>query len=83
MATTTSQVSETRFIYNLAILDGLLDEDKMEDEEWKQRTEKKLTDLIKRESAEFSDYLDYWTEIDKLMRRQQFYTTSKLPSGHL
>jgi hypothetical protein len=75
-----SQVPEQRFKYSLGVLDALLEQDK--DDDFKKTAPANVADLIDSE-PKFTDYFRYWTRLDRLMREQGFYTTSKLPGGHL
>lgn len=87
-----TRVDSDRFRYTLAILDGLLDQDK--DETFKEDGVLSVVELMKptglngRSShplgmREDYQWFTYWNKIDALLRRQEFYTSSKLPSGHL
>ena len=83
-----TRTTQERFVYCLGVLDSLVDEDK--DEDFVKTGPESLAKLLDSNPPNdfgrfdrFSEYFLYWARIDSLMRRQKFYTTSKLPSGHL
>lgn len=80
-----SQVDIEQFVYALGVLDGQIDDDK--DEEFNNAGYKSIPELLEAKFPDKTAYeatiFRYWTRVDKLMRRKGFYTTSKLPSGHL
>ncbi len=81
-----AKVTLTRFTYCFALLDGLIEEDKPK--EFKDEKPSSVVQLFqdmekKPGEPSASKWFTYWNRIDKLLREQGFYTTSKLPSGHL
>lgn len=84
----TAKVTLTRFTFTLGVLDGLIEEDKPD--EFKAKKPASVVELFKEMEADGpnanpskSKWFTYWNRVDKLLREQGFYTTSKLPTGHL
>ena len=84
-----SRTTQERFVYQMGLLDQMIDDDK--DPEFKAVQPTSVADLLDSNppneyghfEKKFSDYIRYWGRIDKLMRRQGFYTSQKLDFGHL
>lgn len=81
-----AKVTMTRFMFNFGLLDGLIEEDKPP--EFKAVKPASVVELFQdmeknKGPASRPKWFGYWNRIDKLLREQGFYTTSKLPSGHL
>jgi hypothetical protein len=81
----TSSVSMERFAYCLAILDGQVEQDK--DPEFKKAVKyasaAKLLVAIEDNSESKYVLFDYWTELDKLMKRSNFFKAPSRFEGHL
>ncbi len=81
-----AKVTLTRFTFTLGILDGLIEADKTD--KFKQEKPCSVVELFQeveksRGVPSAAKWFTYWNRIDALLREQGFYTTSKLPSGHL
>jgi len=80
-----SSVSMERFAYCLAILDGQVEQDK--DSEFKKavkyETVGKLLVAIEDQAESKFILFDYWTELDKLMKRSNFFKAPSRFEGHL
>ena len=91
-----SRTSQERFVYCLAILDGIIDEDKDEDfRKDKEGTAYTFTNipdlLIEHQPNEFgrfdaqalAEYFRYWYRIDGLLRRKGMFLTGKVPHARI
>lgn len=80
-----SSVSMERFAYSLAILDGQVEQDKDEDfkKTVKYPTVAKLLLAIEDDTESKFVLFDYWTELDKLMKRSNFFKAPSRFEGHL
>jgi hypothetical protein len=80
-----SSVSMERFAYCLAILDGQVEQDK--DDAFKNKikypTFGKLLVAIENEVESKYELFNYWTELDQLMKKMNFFKAPSRFEGHL
>ena len=80
-----SSVSMERFAYCMAILDGQVEEDK--DPKFKDSvkypTVARLLVAIEENTESKYALFDYWTELDRLMKRVEWFKVQSKFEGHL